>query len=342
MKVQILDFSSRSEVKRWDDFVCASGRLYQLTLWAQVLRQAYDFEPLYLFIDDQQEIASVLPLIRVRFSRFKDELVSIPHLEAGGMINTSYCYYYLDYLQTNFPVKTIRVYQFQDPIDNLPANTQEVIMVKDLPGDAGNLISSIKSRSARRNVVEIIKKDYQVRIGNDPDLVNSFYSLYLEKMREFGTPPHHLRFIRTLVECGGDSCRLAVAQEGNQILGAEMFVFTAGVLNRLYMTVPSKFLKLNIGHLLDYRVMEFCLHQGIRQMIFGRCEKDGSNYVFKERFGCRPVPLYLYRFERQRDSYRAVEGKTAKQKYRAFSQIWSKCPSLITDSCGPPIRKWLY
>src|SRR3989304_1575028 len=138
MKVQILDFSSRSEIKRWDDFVCASGLSYQLSLWARVLRQAYDFEPLYLFIEDQHEIASVLPLIRVRFSPFKDELVSVPHLEAGGIINTSYCHHYLDYLQKNFPVKTIRIYQFQDPISNLRANTQEVIMVKDLPDDAGH------------------------------------------------------------------------------------------------------------------------------------------------------------------------------------------------------------
>lgn len=90
MTVSVLDLNNAEETVRWDAFVDKQGTLYHNSHWASILRDIYGFKPYYLFVEDNGEIKSVLPLFHVKAPFLKDELVSIPHVESAGIINLAF------------------------------------------------------------------------------------------------------------------------------------------------------------------------------------------------------------------------------------------------------------
>ena len=343
MIVKQLDLNSPGEVARWDDAASNQGALYYVSSWTKVLQNTYGFRPVYLYIEDKGEIISLLPLFHVQKPFVKGELVSIPHVEAGGVAGQKLYQLYLEYLFRDLPVEKIRIYQYRDPLDDLPANTREVVMVKYLPVSSAGLLSSIKSANTRRQIRNVLEKGYTVDIDNDPKLLTEFYLLYLEKMREFGTPPHALRFMKSVSEVFGSTCRVIIIRDSQGPLAGGMLLFDEGrIMNFLYIAVPRRYLRWQIGNLIHYSVMAFGIEKRISTYIMGRCESGSSNYMYKIRLGGAVHPLYLYKFLHTPAGYRAIKEKTAKEKYRTFSRFWSCLPPFIINPLGPLVRKWIY
>ena len=343
MIIKLLNLSDKDEVRQWDDFVKSNGELYHDSRWAYILRSIYSFEPLYLYVEEGGTIISALPLFCVKKPFGGMEIVSVPHIEAGGVINTALFAMYLDYLYDHVRVDTIKIMQFMEPLGDLPANTSEVVIIKDLPPTTSGIIDSVPVATKRNSFRKALEKPYELVIGNDSKLFSDFYPLYLDKMRSFGTPPHSFRFLIAIREAFGDACMIfAIKDPAGAIVSAILCVGFSNMLNSLFVIVPSPLLKNLAGYFLEYHVMEYAVTNGYTSLILGRSEKKGGNYDYKVGLGGKPVPLYRYRFKLGSDGYRCVEEKTAKEKFRYQAQIWSKLPPLITDHVGPLIRKWVY
>jgi hypothetical protein len=343
MIIKRLDLSDTGEVQRWDTFVRERGGLSQLSHWAGIIYSVYSFEPLYLFAEEMGEIVSIFPCFRVRNPLGKRELVSIPHLESGGMVNTGPFDLYLDYFFKNSAGNPLRISQSGEPLGEFSGNAKEVIMIKDLPQNGEEIINTIRSAAVRRTMRKSLELHFRMARGSDEDNIHAFYGLYLEKMREFGTPPHPFRFIKAIRDAFGERCRvLALKDSGGRFVGAGLYVGVGATLYNLFLAVPSRFLRQDAGHRLEYGVMEFAVEKGFTSLVLGRCERGSGNYQYKSRLGGNPAPLLLYRFEADKEGYREVAQRTAKEKYRSMARLWSRLPSMFTDHVGPLIRKWIY
>jgi hypothetical protein len=342
MTVKVLDISRKDDVEKWDDFVIRHGQLYQHSAWVKILSSAYNFKSFYLYIENDGKIVSVFPLFYVKLPHIKDELMSIPHIEAGGMINTEYHRLYFEYIYKNIKAQTISIYQVKEPIGDFIANTNEVIMVFELPDTKEEIFARIKSKSERKRIRNVLGKDFEIVIGNDSDLILQFYRLYLKKMKEFGTPPHRFEFIKAIPETFRKHCRIIAVKDSEKFLGAEMHIFYDKFMISLYLCVPRKFLKHQVGVLLNYKTIELALQSGVKYLTFGRCQKGSNVFSYKTELGAKPLPLYIYKFRLTGSGYRDYPVKTIKQRYKIVSRIWSILPPLITDNLGPRIRKWVY
>jgi hypothetical protein len=250
---------------------------------------------------------------------------------------------YLDYLYLRVKADTLKIMQFMEPLGDLSANTSEVIIIKDLPLATSEIIESVSGSSKKNRFRKSLEKEYEVVIANDGKQFYSFYSLYLDKMRIFGTPPHSFRFFSAIKDSFGDACTIiAVKDADGAILGAMLCVGFSNMLNSLYTVVPAEHLKNLAGYFIEYHVMEYAIKKGYSSLILGRSEKKGGNYDYKIGLGGKPFPLYRYRFELTSDGYSCTEEKTAKEKFQLQAKIWAKLPPLITDHLGPLIRKWVY
>ena len=343
MIIQSLNLSDKKEVQKWDDYVKMHGQLYHDSRWADILHSVYNFEPKYLYCEEDRTIVSALPLFIVNKPFGGCEIVSIPHIEAAGLINTGSFSMYLDYIYNHLRGNTIKIMQFKEPLGNLPANTSEVIIIKDLPTTTAGIIDSVTDSRKRSYFRKSLKNAYEVVIGNDNKLLSDFYALYLDKMRAFGTPPHSFRFLSAIKDAFGDACKIiAIKDSGGVVVGAIFCVGFSKTLNTLFVIVPASHLENLAGYFIEYHVMEYAVSNGYSSLILGRSEKKGGNYNYKVGLGGKPIPLYRYRFELASDGYRCVEERTAKEKFRLQSKIWAKLPPLITDHLGPFIRKWVY
>lgn len=342
MTVKSLNLEHGEDVKRWNAFIATHGQPYLHTNWARVLKTAYNFQPVYLYQEEHGEIISVFPLCLVKKPWGRKELVSTPHIESGGMLNTGSYVSYLEYIHTHYRAETIRIYQPGEPLGDVVANTGEVIMVKELPGHPDELLPSIPA-TARKYIKGILKRNYSTTTGNDRELFSQFYELYLDKMREFGTPPHGMRFFDAIREAMDDACIIIIVKDqNNNCVGAALVVGHANVLNGLFLVVPTAALKQKAGNLIEYRVMEYAMANGYTSLVLGRCVKESGHYMHKARLNAKPVPLYLYKFVLTCNGYQGVAEKSAKEKFHVCAQIWSRLPTVITNHFGPPLRKWIY
>ncbi|MBF0319542.1 MAG: GNAT family N-acetyltransferase [Nitrospirae bacterium] len=342
MTVSVLDLNNAEETVRWDAFVDKQGTLYHNSHWASILRDIYGFKPYYLFVEDNGEIKSVLPLFHVKAPFLKDELVSIPHVESAGIINLEFYLEYLDFIKKTLKIPKIKIFQNKDAIGDFAAATGQAVMIAGLADTKEMIIPNIKSGRTRNEMRAALKKNFQVTIANDDGSLRDFYRVYLKKMREFGTPPHRFAYIKKISESFGSLCFTIVVRQGDEPVGAGFYIFFNDYLYNIYLTVEDKYLRHKVGHLIEFKAMEMGVENGCRYLVLGRCEEDGGNFSYKSKLGGSPVKLYIHTFTLTANGYEGVLDSPVKQRYSFIAPLWSKLPSLVTDNIGVYIRKWVY
>ena len=343
MIVKRLDLEDIAALARWDALAQAEGRLYHCTRWARVLADAYGFLPLYLYGEHEGEMVSLFPLFLVQRPLGGWEAVSIPHVEAGGVLHPEDFQLYLDYLRGEPRAGKLTILQLQEPLGNLAAQDNEVIFIKELPKQEEEIIPSIPSATSRNITRQALRAPLETIIGNGEDLWPPFYTLYLAKMREFGTPPHGLRFFRALHTAFGDQCTVIALKEpaGGWVAAALVIGFGATLFCPALLTGAEQ-LKQKTGYALTFQVMAYGVRKGFTSLVLGRSEKGAGTYRYKKSLGGIPAPLYRYHLRATPNGYRALESATVKQKYRRLATVWSRLPAPVTDHLGPVLRKWLY
>lgn len=342
MKVNELDLADEQTVQRWNGFVEPSGQLYLHTKWAGIISRTYGFTPHYLYISEGDEIRSVFPLFRVVFPLLKDELVSVPHLESGGMLNTGGYQLYFDYIREHIKAGRLSVYQYGEPIDDLEANTNEVVMVQGLPQSVEDIIPGIRSPSSRAKTVKSLKQGFNAAIGNSDDLLRAFYPLFCQKMKEFGTPPHPMAFLKDIARTFADDCVFVLAARGGRYVGGGLYLIFRDRFFSKCFTVSQEELRRYVGNFVDYKSMEFAVRRGLKYLVRWRSTKGSGTFEYKRRLGGDPVPLYLHDFVLTPEGYKARQVKTVKEKYDFAARIWMRLPGFVADTIGPSIRKWVY
>lgn len=342
MRVRELDLGREQEVQRWNDFVRASGRLYRHTHWAEILLRTYGFTPRYLFVEDRGEIVSVFPLFHVRLPGLKNELVSIPHVESGGILNTEWYQLYLDYIAEKMRIDSLVVRQYEQRFDDLPANMDEVVMVKKLPSDERLIVAGIPAAARRRCTRKALEGGFSSVSGNSEEMLRIFYSLYCRKMREFGTPPQPIAFIRNMASVFKEDCVVTLAEKGGESLGGVISIIFGDAIFGIYFAVPHDALQHHVGDFLVYQVMAMAVRRNLIRLVMGRTARDSGVYKYKREVGAEAVPLYLYNFELTPEGYKVRESRTAKERHPLAPRIWRKLPSIVTGTIGPHIRKWVY
>ncbi|MFA6054112.1 MAG: GNAT family N-acetyltransferase [Thermodesulfovibrionales bacterium] len=342
MTVSSLDFRNGDELKKWDEFVFNRSQLYHHSRWAEIISSVYGFKPSFLYSEKAGQVQSVFPLFRVKVPLFRDELVSIPHLESGGMINTIFYPEYFDYIRRHISARKMKIYQYREQIGSLPSNSDDVVLLKELPEKKELIIPGMKAATARNYTRRVLERDLQVVVENNEAVLGEFYKIYLQRMREFGTPPHGFGYIKKISETFAEDAKIMLIKDSGEVVGASFYIMFNKYLYNLYLAVPQRHLKEKIVYLIQYKAMEMGIDRNLECLVLGRSTKDSGTFFFKTELGGYPIPLYLYHFRLTPEGCESVQEKSVKEKYSSAARIWTKLPSLITDHAGPFIRKWVY
>lgn len=343
MTVRELDLSDPRAVARWDALARESGELYHHCRWAAVLSRAFSFTPLYLYAEEEGEMAALFPLFLVRRPFGGVQAVSLPHLEAGGVLPAALYRPFLDHLFRRLGECELLILQYGEPLPELPIQSEEAVLVKTLPATPGEIVASLPASNARNLMRQSLRTPYRVEAGNTGELLEIFYRLYLDKMREFGTPPQARSFFRAMAEGFGERCAvIALAEPGGEWAAACLVVGAGATLNSVAFVASAQKLRQLAGYALQYHVFAYALERGYTSLILGRSEKGSGNYAYKKSLGGAPVPLFRYRLRLTEAGCAPLAAKSVKSRYRGLAKSWSRLPAPLTDRLGPVLRKWLY
>ena len=342
MRVKRLNPKDSAEIQRWEDFVLKNGYMWHSSRWIDIIKNSYGFEDIYLYVEDSGgNIVSVLPLFHVKAPFFKDELVSLPHVEAAGVVKVDYFDHYEKFLIENVKFKQLTLYQFNEKIKNFPHNNIHAVFILDLPKTEEELVSLFKKKE-KASFKRIFNRELRIDTGCSEKNIQRFLRLMKLKMKEFGTPWHIDKFFYNLFEVFDERITLAICSYENKDVGVGVVLVYGDTMYELYLTVPNEFRKTKSGSTLEYYFTKMAMDLKLERYSFGRSPKGSGPYEHKKRFKANEYPLNIYSFDFDEGELKPRVKPFIGQKYRWASKIVKMVPTPILNIFSGSVRKWIY
>lgn len=228
-------------------------------------------------------------------------------------------------------VKTDPGWYVSELVDN------KVCMLVDLPGDPDILMKSFKPK-LRSQIRKPIKEGLTVKIGGI-NLVDDFYNVFSENMRDLGSPVHSKKIIAETLKAFSNTANVFIVYGNQKPLAGSVIIGFKDTLSNPWASSLRRCGHLAPNMLLYWSMLEFACQNGYRRFDFGRSTIGEGTYKFKEQWGARPEPLYWYRFSKTGDQ--GLGSQPDKDKMSKVIEYWKKLPVPLTKIIGPQIRKYI-
>lgn len=340
--------ATEADQEAWDQYVDqhSQGLAYHYYAWQKAVTQAYRYAGHYLLAETQSGIVGVLPLIAFNIPFKGGSLVSLPYCDVGGTLadNQEISQALLDaaaelarkldlrFLDIRFgaPLESSDSFQNQD--------AAKVRMVLNLPPSSEELLAGFKAK-LRSQIKKPLRDGLTFCIGG-AELVEDFYAIFCENMRDLGSPVHSKRWIQSVVANYGEQARVGLihAPDGSPVAGGII------LLHRSTVSIPwasalRRYNRFNPNMLLYWTFLSFAADNGFSRFDFGRSTIGEGTYRFKAQWGAQPEPLawQIFSSEGQLQPDKVERGPGA-MRHRVES-IWRHLPLTVANVLGPVVRR---
>lgn len=325
--------------------------------WLHVLRDAMGHQPFVLLAKRGGDVVGYLPLAGVSSRLFGRYLVSLPYLNYAGVVAddeavTAALLEEANRLAVRLDVSYLECRHGQGV--ELPEvlgheRTDKVRMVMDLPDSADELWSDLKAK-VRNQIRKAEKFDLQIAFGRH-ELLDGFYDVFSENMRDLGTPVYPKRLFEAVLDQFRDEAELVlVTQKGERdneaVSGALLMHQAGGQVTPATGQVPSasclrRHNKTNANMWMYHRMLVRAIERGNVRFDFGRStpptgdgQASSGTYRFKKQWGAEPE-VSRWQYVLRKGELNAV--RPDHPKYRRKIETWQKLPVWVTRVVGPMV-----
>jgi len=323
-----------------DDYVIDHGTLYHLSIWSEVIKNVFDHDTFYFYaVDSGNKVCGVLPLAYLKSNLFGQYLVSMPYFNYGGVIADS------DSIGALLVEKAIEhakeldaehiEFRCTEKMIALPCRENKVNMILDLPEDVESLERSIGSKK-RSQVRRPIKEGVEVVRGG-LDLVDDFYSVFAENMRDLGTPVYSKDLFIEVLKKFPDKTQIIILRKNNEPISGAFLIGFKDKLEIPWASTLRRYNAFSPNMLLYWEVLKYAIEEKYKQFDFGRSSIDSGTYKFKKQWGARPLQLYWHYWLKDQKEIPIINPDNP--KYKLAINIWKRLPLFLANYIGPKIVK---
>jgi len=343
--------ASNLNKEAWDNYVLSHphGIAYQLFAWQEAVKKAYRFQPLYLMAQSKNQVKGVLPLIYFNIP-FKRELISLPYCDAGGPLADDPATETLLLRQALKIVPSAKmVIRSTRPFANLSPektfSTQKIRIILSLPNSSDKLLTSLKAK-VRSQVNKADKNGLRSTLGS-LNLINDFYSVFSENMRDLGSPVHSIEWIHAVLKCYRNRAHVAVVyMPSGEPAAAGIILCHPNVVSIPWASSLRRFNKLNPNMMLYWTFLKYASDNGFPSFDFGRSTIGEGTYNFKKQWGAQPEPLHWAEIisDRNNSQLKIKQNNATGTKYpiRGYAEnIIKTLPVSLSTALGSSTRKFI-
>ena len=329
---------------------CGDARLAHAPAWHKVISRAYGHVPLYLAATAGSDNAvGVLPSFVVRRPLAGTVVTSMPFLDSGGPCADSPAIIaaLVERLLEEARGRRARLVELRSsaplPIDAVPIEAK-VNMTLTL--EAPDALWRRFDKTVRNQVRKAERSGLTVERGGASDLA-AFYDVFVERMRDLGSPVHAFAFLRQVIDAFGPDARVMLVRHGHEMVGGLIAIAFRNRLVVPWATCRKQYFASCPNMLLYWRTIEAACASGFARFEFGRSTRGSGTWRFKKQWGASEEPLFWYRIpigaHRIDSSVPGVsaEADAAKAGSDVLVRMWQRLPLAITRQVGPHIRKYL-
>jgi len=335
---------------RWTRFVEGhpAANLYHTVLWRDVIQQAFGHEPVYLLCELGNEIRGVLPMFLVKFPLLGSKLISIPYdLGSGGALA-------VDQVSERALVERamamararsanyleLRCGTGREALEGLGLERSEPVVISEMDLDNEASVLARMKDDHRKAIRKAKNRGITIREAERLDEFQTFYEIYLQVFRTFGTPPYGANYFPIVWQRlhASGAVRLLLAHAGERCVGGLLlFCWGQNLISKFAACLPEA-VPLRAYVALYWRAIELGLELGYRRLSWGTSSRDQAGLIeFKERWGAhtRPVMLYAMPVKKKAPSLEAYYDSD-----RLARRLWRKLPLPATRMMGGLLNRW--
>ncbi len=332
--------------EKWDDYVEHHPRStpYHLYQWQSVIRDSFQHDASYLTaLDNQNNIIGILPIIWQDTRLFGRHGISIPYFNYGEPLtdNTTVASALIDHAnslrkQRDFSHIEIRTANKSlSSAIKLPYQSNKISMVLNLPTTTDAFRQDIGSKvRAQLKQCEKFKLEYK---EGGKELIDDFYTVYSNNMRDLGTPVYGKSFFHNIFQSFPTHCKISMLYHNGKPVSTGFLIAHKDVLEIPWASTLKKANNMQANMWLYWNILKSAIEKGYRSFDFGRSSKDSNTYRFKKQWGAKPVEHFWYYIMEDGESLPEINPNNP--KYKLLIATWKRLPLPIANLIGPWIAK---
>lgn len=352
VKFRIIDETYRKE---WNDVVQGShtSEIFHLFEWGELVEKTYNIRVFRLAAEVNGKIVGILPFVQFSTLLFGRKIVSFPFADMGGFCTVSEA----DVVPRGLVRELIKVAQrcnvdfiefrsFQENANNLidmgfheGFQAFSYRLNTSVPYD---VIWKKYNKKIRHNIRKMKKLGLKIREAQYKSDIDKYYRIYLERMKDFGTPPAPLAYWKNMWDMFYPKRMMKLiftVLDDRAIAGFVVLFFKRKLYFVLNVSLKRFWKYYGLNELLFDWYIQYACENGYEQVDFGRTRKGTGVQKFKEKgWGVERIPLCTY--------YLFLQGKMknplemALDTNNLYSRVWRRfVPTFLTPTFGHFIRK---
>ena len=323
----------------WDAFVeqtpDATG--YHVWRWRRVMENAFGHQTLYLAARDGDSIVGILPTVVMKSWLFGRSLVSLPFLNYGGVIapDDDVRRALVDHAATRASEERAAHLELRHIVrrfDDCPVKQHKVTMRLQLAANEADAWNAL-DRKVRNQIKKAQKSELTVYDGG-AKLLDDFYRVFAENMRDLGTPVYSRRFFAEVLAQFPATARVFVVRLGGEPVAAAISYSFRDTLEVPWASSLKSSRPLCANTLLYWHMMLHAIAEGRATFDFGRSTPGDGPFQFKRQWGAEPSTLAW--------EYRILEGgvpdhSPSNPKFQMAIAMWKRLPVPVATWLGPSI-----
>lgn len=325
----------------WENFVDSRDQAgpYHSWAWLEALSRSYGLETVPLVAESGGEVAGVLPLVRFG-GRHKEggTLLSLPYCDyAGPLARDAESAAALEGFALELAGRSAaRGVELRRVATGLVMPAAKVLMRLDLPKDEEALLAGFSSK-LRSQVKKTARDGLSAQVGGE-ELLEPFYAVLSENMRDLGSPVHSRGFFREVLRGFGSRAGVVLADlPDGRVAAAGIVLFQGGLATVPWASSLRRFNRLAPNMLLYWNMLRLAVRRGAARFDFGRSTPGGGTWRFKRQWGARETALEWIRTDALG---RACPARPGPGRARAVAEsLWKRLPVAVANRIGPALRR---
>jgi serine/alanine adding enzyme len=326
----------------WDAFVDRhpNASIYLKSGWSLLARDVFRHAAYFLEARDPSgELKGVLPIVQQKSVLLGNFATSVPFFNYGGALAEleSVAQALMEEGAKLAQQRGCVYVEYRDA-QQMPGSwnvrTDKVSMILELPSTFAELSKMLGSK-LRSQAKRADREEPKVQIGSI-ELLDSFYAVFAQNMRDLGTPVYPKKFFAAILERFPRNTTLVVITSRGVPAAAAFLVIANGRAEIPWASCRADMKPLGFNMKLYWEVLQHVCGLKCASFDFGRSTINAGTYNFKKQWGAQPVQLYWHRWERSpKPIVAAGEDESERGLMHYATQIWRRLPLSIANTVGP-------
>jgi FemAB-related protein (PEP-CTERM system-associated) len=337
---QSLTVTAQPDPAAWDAFVQAhpDATGYHLWSWRELFERTFGHEAHYLAAMRGGEIAGILPIVGMRTFLFGKFGVSLPFVNYGGVVasDDDVARAMVDEASKVAAArqwKHLEIRHLDQRFTDLAPKRHKVGMYLPLAENETKQWEAL-DKKVRNQVRKAQKNEFTTAVGGG-ELVDEFYQVFAQNMRDLGTPVYAKRVFSEILRLFPTQARLHVVRDKGKPIAASLTFAWRTMVEVPWASSLKEYRSQCPNMLLYWEMLRTACLDGLRTFDFGRSTPDEGTFHFKRQWGAEPRPMC---WEYWLPVGQTLPDQSPKNpKFAAAISLWQRLPIGITTRLGPHI-----